>query len=228
MTPSVLVVDDETQLRDLLVYNLEREGFAVTACGDGDEALRLAVDRRPDVVVLDLMLPGTDGWQVLRQIRRTSDLPVLVLSARQEEVDRVLGLELGADDYVTKPFSVRELVARLRAILRRVQTSHRTGGRVVAVGDLHLDESTCEARVGDRPVRLTATEFQILWTLASSPGRVFSRQQLLDRVWGADFIGDPRTVDVHVRHLRAKLEADPGRPELLETVRGFGYRVAAP
>jgi two-component system alkaline phosphatase synthesis response regulator PhoP len=214
-------VDDEPGIRELVRFTLEREGFRVATAGEGWEALAMAKAERPDLVILDLMLPGLSGEEVCRALRAEMDVPVLMLTARKDESDRVMGLELGADDYVTKPFSPRELTARVRAILRR------TAGRAQpAVPDppLLVDAERRRVAVDGRPVDLTYTEFELLRTLNASPGRVFSRDELLSRVWGQEFFGDSRTVDVHIRHLREKLGEDPVHPRFIETVRGVGYR----
>jgi two-component system, OmpR family, alkaline phosphatase synthesis response regulator PhoP len=224
----VLVVDDEAPLRDLVRGYLEREGFAVLTTGDGLTALDLARRQAPDVVILDLMLPGLDGLEVCRRLRAFSAAYVLMLTARAEEIDRILGLEMGADDYLTKPFSPRELVARVRAMLRRP----RTGGPASAVeeppvtrcGDLVVDSARHEATLAGDVVALTAREFTLLAALSGNPGRVFTRAQLLERVWGGDYFGDDHVVDVHIANLRKKLGDDPAAPRYVETVRGAGYR----
>jgi DNA-binding response OmpR family regulator len=222
---TVLVVDDEPIVREVVVSYLRREGYRTLEAGDGTEARRLLESGEPRLVVLDLMLPEIDGLELCRWIRSRSDVPVIMLTARGEETDRIVGLELGADDYVTKPFSPRELAARVRAVLRRADG--RTDGRErrLAFGDLTVDASTREATKGGRPLALTAKEFDLLWFLASHPRRVFSREQLMDRVWGYSSAVDTGTVTVHVRRLRAKIESDPSRPTHLQTVWGVGYRL---
>jgi DNA-binding response OmpR family regulator len=222
---TVLVVDDEPIVREVVVSYLRRDGFRTLEAGDGDEARRLLEQGDPRLVVLDLMLPGTDGLQLCRWIRARSDVPVIMLTARGEETDRIVGLELGADDYVTKPFSPRELSARVRAVLRR--SDGRAGGRErrLEVGAVTIDAATREARKGADVLPLTAKEFDLLWFLSSHPRRVFSREQLMERVWGHATAVDTGTVTVHVRRLRAKIEADPSRPEHLQTVWGVGYRL---
>lgn len=222
MPAHVLVVDDEPAIVELVRFTLEREGFMVTVATDGWEGLSQARDLKPDLVVLDLMLPGLSGLEVCRALRAETDVPVLMLTARKEESDRVAGLELGADDYVTKPFSPRELAARVKAILRRARG--RTDGEAEADQGLSLDTERRRVTVDGQPVELTFTEFELLRTLKSSPGRAYSRDDLLSRVWGTDFYGDTRTVDVHIRHLREKLQEDPVKPRFIETVRGVGYR----
>jgi DNA-binding response OmpR family regulator len=222
---TVLVVDDEPIVREVVVSYLRREGYRTLEAGDGDRALELVERERPDLVVLDLMLPGTDGLSVCRRIRSRSDLPVIMLTARGEEADRIVGLELGADDYVTKPFSPRELAARVRTVLRRSSTPSARDERL-AFDELEIDASTREVTRAGKVVRLTAKEFDLLWFLASHPRRVFSRDQLMDRVWGYEAALDTGTVTVHVRRLREKIEPDASRPRYLETVWGVGYRFA--
>jgi two-component system alkaline phosphatase synthesis response regulator PhoP len=221
MRGKVLVVDDEPAIQELVRFALEREGFEVSVAQDGWAALAEAERVKPDLVVLDLMLPGLNGFEVCRALRATSDVPVLMLTARKEESDRIQGLDLGADDYVTKPFSPRELAARVKAILRRSRGSERETG---AEGGLVVDAERRRVLLDGQPVELTYTEFELLRVLAGHPGRVFTRDELLTRVWGADFYGDARTVDVHIRHLREKLHEDPVAPRFIETVRGVGYR----
>jgi two-component system alkaline phosphatase synthesis response regulator PhoP len=224
----ILVVDDEPSIRELVRFNLEKEGYAVIEAGDGPQALQLAQTQRPDLVLLDLMLPGVDGFTVCRRLNDTLGVPVIMLTARGEEVDRVLGLELGADDYVTKPFSPRELVARVKAVLRRSERApEHEAPAVVQAGPLRIDPAMRMVTVGTDRVELTPREFDLLTLLAGNPGRVFSRQFLLENLWGYDFLGDMRTVDVHIRHLRQKVEEDPANPVLIETVHGLGYRFMA-
>jgi DNA-binding response OmpR family regulator len=220
---TVLVVDDEPIVREVVVKYLRREGFRTLEAGDGDTARELVERERLDLVVLDLMLPGTDGLAICRWIRARSTLPVIMLTARGEEADRIVGLELGADDYVTKPFSPRELAARVRTVLRRAQPPTVQDERLT-FGELELDAGTREVRRASSPLKLTAKEFDLLWFLASHPRRVFSRDQLMDRVWGYEAALDTGTVTVHVRRLREKIEDDPSRPRRLETVWGAGYR----
>jgi len=220
---TVLVVDDEPIVRDVVVRYLEREGFATLEAGDGNVARHLIQRHSPSLVVLDVMLPGTDGLELCRWIRRESDLPVIMLTARGEEADRIVGLELGADDYVTKPFSPRELAVRVRTVLRRAQPATPKHERLAFDG-LEIDGPTREVTKDGEPVRLTAKEFDLLRFLASHPRQVFSRDQLMDRVWGYEAALDTGTVTVHVRRLREKIEADPSRPRFLQTVWGVGYR----
>ena len=221
---TVLVVDDEPIVREVVVRYLEREGYATLETGDGDDARALVERESPDLVVLDVMLPGTDGLELCRWIRSRSELPVIMLTARGEEADRIVGLELGADDYVTKPFSPRELAARVRTVLRRTRASGQHSQRL-AFGEIELDAETREVRRGGVEVRLTAKEFDLLWFLASHPRRVFGRDQLMSRVWGYEAALDTGTVTVHVRRLREKIEADPSDPQHLQTVWGVGYRI---
>ena len=220
---TVLVVEDESVVREVVVKYLHREGYRTLEAGDGDTACTLVEREAPDLVVLDLMLPGTDGLAVCRWIRSRSEVPVIMLTARGEEADRIVGLELGADDYVTKPFSPRELAARVKSVLRRARQPPPPDARLVFDG-LELDAATREVLKSGEPLKLTAKEFDLLWFLASHPRHVFSRDQLMDRVWGYDAAVDTGTVTVHVRRLRAKTEDDPSRPRRLETVWGVGYR----
>jgi DNA-binding response OmpR family regulator len=220
---TVLVVEDEPLVREVVVKYLRREGYRTVEAGDGVAACELVEREQPDLVVLDLMLPGQDGLSVCRWIRSRSDVPVIMLTARGEEADRIVGLELGADDYVTKPFSPRELSARVRTVLRRVRPQQALDGRL-AFDDLVIDAAAREVLKADRPLRLTAKEFDLLWFLASHPRHVFSRDQLMDRVWGYEAAVDTGTVTVHMRRLRAKIEDDPSHPRHLETVWGVGYR----
>jgi DNA-binding response OmpR family regulator len=220
---TVLVVDDEPIVREVVVRYLRSEGYRTIEAADGDVACELVERERPDLVVLDLMLPGTDGLAVCRWIRARFELPVIMLTARVEEADRIVGLELGADDYVTKPFSPRELAARVKTVLRRSRSPAVVDARL-AFGDLEIDGSAREVRRAGAALKLTAKEFDLLWFMASNPRHVFSRDQLMDRVWGYEAAFDTGTVTVHVRRLREKIERDPSRPEHLETVWGVGYR----
>ena len=223
---TVLVVDDEPIVREVVVRYLEREGYRTLEAADGDAARDALVRTSPDLVVLDVMLPGTDGLELCRWIRSTSQLPVIMLTARGEEADRIVGLELGADDYVTKPFSPRELAARVKSVLRRSDRRDESVDRL-EFGDVELDLATREVRKAGIELRLTAREFDLLWFLASHPRRVFSRDQLMASVWGYTAAFDTGTVTVHVRRLREKVEDDPAAPRYLETVWGVGYRLAA-
>jgi two-component system response regulator RegX3 len=219
----VLVVEDEPSYRETLAYMLGREGFDVVEAADGAEGLA-AYDRSgADIVLLDLMMPGIPGTEVCRQLRQRGPVPVIMLTARDSEIDKVVGLELGADDYVTKPFSHRELVARIRAVLRRGQDVELVP-EVVEAGGVRMDVERHEVAVDGQPVRLALKEFELLEMLLRNAGRVMTRGQLIDRIWGADYVGDTKTLDVHVKRLRTKIETDPGNPEHLLTVRGLGYK----
>jgi DNA-binding response OmpR family regulator len=222
--PHALVVDDEPPLVRLLSAYLEREGFAVSTAADGEQAIRLAQERRPDVVVLDLMLPGIDGIEVCRRIRTFSDAYIVMLSARAEETDKIVGLSTGADDYVTKPFSPGELVARIRAMLRRPRAAAETP-EARRLGDLVIDPIAREVTRDGQPVSLTRLEFDLLDALSGQPRVAFSRRQLLERVWGSDWFGDEHVVDVHIANLRRKLGDDPADPRYVTTLRGVGYRL---
>jgi len=219
----VLVVDDEDSVRELIELYLKKEGFEVIHARDGREALRLNGQHHPDLIVLDLMLPGLDGWEVCRQIRSSHQVPIIMLTARTEEVDRIVGLELGADDYVVKPFSPRELVARVKAVLRR-GTSAAEEAETLAFLGLRIDRVQHRVEVNGEEVHLTPTEFRLLWCLASRPGRVFSRAELLDRIWGYDSESDARTVDVHIKRLRQKTQAAESQSFTISTVWGLGYK----
>ena len=221
---TILVVDDEPIVREVVVRYLQRDGFTTLEACDGDDARALLEGSSPDLVVLDVMLPGTDGLELCRWIRSRSELPVILLTARGEEADRIVGLELGADDYVTKPFSPRELAARVRTVLRRTQPAERSDERRT-FGDVEIDAATRDVRKSGTPVQLTAREFDLLWFLAGNPRRVFSRDQLMGRVWGYEAAVDTGTVTVHVRRLREKVESDLSNPRHLETVWGVGYRL---
>jgi DNA-binding response OmpR family regulator len=226
----ILLVDDEQSVQTLLAYPLRKDGFEVVAAHDGREALDRFAEQRFDLVVLDIMLPKLDGIEVCRRMRTRSQVPIIMLTAKDDEIDKVLGLEMGADDYITKPFSVREFRSRVRAALRR---SEMGGGRLapdepIAAGDLRIDFERRVVEVRSDRVRLTYVEFEILAALALAPGRVMTRENLLEHVWGDSAYRDPRTIDVHIRHLREKLEVDPRAPEYLFTVRGVGYRFRDP
>lgn len=221
----VLVVDDEKTLVKALSFNLEKEGFRVEQAYDGEEALKKVFEIKPDIVVLDLMLPEVDGFEVCRRIRKKLEVPIIMLTARSEDIDKVLGLELGADDYLTKPFNSRELVARIKAILRRSTVRDEEARKLIQIGKLQVDLLQHRVRLGEQEVSLTSKEFALLSFLAANAGNVYSREQLLEQVWGYDYYGDVRTVDVHIRHLREKLEKDPGNPELIITVWGTGYKI---
>jgi DNA-binding response OmpR family regulator len=224
--PRILLVDDEDSVQKLLSYPLRREGYEVVSALDGREALDRMRDGDFDLVVLDVMLPKVDGFDVCRQIRAASAVPIIMLSAKAEEIDKVVGLELGADDYITKPFSLREFRSRVKAVLRRAELIRTDEPREepIELGELRVDFERRQVEARGDPVRLTYVEFEIVAALARNPGRVFSRAQLLERVWGDSSYRDPRTIDVHIRHLREKLEREPKNPQLILTVRGVGYR----
>jgi DNA-binding response OmpR family regulator len=219
----VLLVEDDPSIREVAALGLQGAGFRVTATADGRDGLSRALRDAFDVVVLDVMLPSLDGFEVCREIRKHSGVPIIMLTARADTVDVVVGLESGADDYVTKPFEMAELVARVRAVLRRAAAGPPEA--VVVVGALEIDPSSFSARKSGRDLSLTATEFRLLLEMARRPGQVFTRELLLQRVWGYDYLGDSRLVDVAVQRLRAKVEDDPAHPSLIRTVRGVGYRV---
>jgi DNA-binding response OmpR family regulator len=220
----ILVVDDDRNIVDLVRLYLERDGYRVLVAYDGLEALKLARQRRPDLIVLDLLLPEVDGLDVCRILQTESDVPIIMLTAKTTEEDKLIGLELGADDYVTKPFSPRELVARVRAVLRRVGQEAPQGPTEIHFADLVIDRRSHEVRVRDEVVNLTPTEFRLLEVLAEEPGRAFTRLELLDRVFGYDFEGFERTIDVHVKNLRKKIEQNPRQPIYVQTVYGVGYK----
>jgi DNA-binding response OmpR family regulator len=223
---TILLVDDEDAVQKLLAYPLERDGFRVVQARDGEEALERFGHEQVDLVVLDLMLPKVDGLEVCKRLRAESSVPIIMLTARDDELDKVLGLELGADDYITKPFSIREFRSRVRALLRRAATAPAPGhpDELIESDGLRIDLGTREVEANGRPVQLTYVEFELLRTLAAHAGRVYTREQLLQALWGGSDYREPRTIDVHVRHLREKLERDPGEPEFILTVRGVGYR----
>lgn len=221
----ILLIEDETGIAEPLVYQLEKAGFSVVWSPDGQEGLDRFHAEGADLVLLDLMLPGMPGEDVCREIRKTSDVPVIMLTAKDEEVDKVVGLEIGADDYVTKPFSTRELIARVNAVLRRGTSGAPTDALVA--GDIRLDPERREVTVGGKQVHLPKKEFDLLELLMENAGRVVTRETLIDRVWGSDYFGDMRTLDVHIKRLRAKTEQDPGDPAHLLTVRGVGYKFVA-
>jgi DNA-binding response OmpR family regulator len=231
MPEVILVVEDEPALQETLVYNLARQGYTVHAAGDGQSAITTARQVAPQLVVLDLMLPVLDGFEVCRILRQETSVPILMLTARDDEIDRVIGLEIGADDYLTKPFSMREFLARVKALLRRVRldreakgSQEKTSGEVLQFGNLALDLARREVRLDDKPIPMKPKEYELLLFLARHRGQVLSRELILERVWGWDFSGGSRTVDVHVRWLREKIEPDPAAPARILTVRGAGYR----
>jgi two-component system response regulator RegX3 len=232
---TVLVVEDEDSFVDALVVGLEREGFRVRVARDGAEALDVFAAVRPDIVLLDVMLPKLSGIDVCRELRRTSTVPIIMVTAKASEIDTVVGLEVGADDYVTKPYRLRELVARIRAVLRRRSEGAAHGGpeahglsSALEVGDVALDEERHEVVVRGEPVTLPLKEFELLTVLLANAGRVLTRDVLIDRVWGSDYVGDTKTLDVHVKRLRAKVEPDPRNPSRIVTIRGLGYKYEPP
>lgn len=230
---TILIVDDEQHIVDILVYNLEKEGYNTLQANDGLTAVDIALNQKPDLILLDIMLPKMDGLAVCKRIRHTLNVPILMLTAKDEEIDKILGLELGADDYVTKPFSVRELMARIKANLRKAEAStainntREENTNKIVVGDLSLDLDKFEVKVKDEVVDLTLREFEVLKYLANQPGQVITREVLLEKVWGYEYYGDIRTVDVTVRRIREKIEKDTSAPKILITKRGVGYYIAS-
>jgi DNA-binding response OmpR family regulator len=224
LTKKILVVEDEPTLSATLKYNLERDGYTVWAAADGEAGLASARKNRPDLIVLDIMLPGLDGLEVCRILRKEMSVPVLMLTAKSEEIDKVVGLEIGADDYVTKPFSTRELLARIKALLRRAETHPDDRNETLSSGPITVDHRRRQAFRNSNALPLKPKEYDLLSFLMSNRGRAFTRDQLLNQIWGYDFVGDSRTVDVHVRWLREKIEDEPSKPVRLITVRGVGYR----
>ena len=224
----ILVVDDEKDIVDLIAYNLEKEGFSISRAHDGETALKMIWSDKPDLVILDLMLPGVQGLDICKLVRKkpeTADLPIIMLTAKSDEIDRVLGLEFGADDYITKPFSVRELVARIRAVLRRAKPAYAGEKHdIFEFNGLQVDYGSYEVIRDGKKLDLSPTEIKLLIFFTRNPGRVFSRDQILDHVWGDEAFVEPRTVDVHIRRLRSQLEKDPENPEFVLTVRGIGYK----
>ncbi len=231
---TILIVDDEQHIVDILVYNLEKEGYNTLQANDGLTAVDVALSQKPDLILLDIMLPKMDGLAVCKKIRHTLNVPILMLTAKDEEIDKILGLELGADDYVTKPFSVRELMARIKANLRKVELSTNSAETAkegntnkIIVGELSLDLDKFEVKVSGEVVDLTLREFEVLKYLANQPGQVITREVLLEKVWGYEYYGDIRTVDVTVRRIREKIEKDTSAPKILITKRGVGYYIAS-
>jgi len=226
MTHRILVVDDEPSVTDLLAYNLRKALYDVQVAADGRAALRLAGEFQPDLILLDLMIPEVDGLDVCRELRKTSNVPVIMITARGEEIDRVIGLELGADDYVVKPFSVRELMARIKAVLRRAQNDNTEPSTIISgAGGLRMDVERRVVTVADSAIELTRLEFDLLHRLLINPGRVLTRERLLEQAWGYDYVGDTRAVDSAVKRLRAKLRAASPEADCIESVRGLGYRI---
>jgi DNA-binding response OmpR family regulator len=227
-TKKILVVDDEKLIADSLRYSLRKEGYEVVVAHDGQEAIERARREDPDLIVLDLMLPGVDGLEVCRTIRQESIVPIIMLTARGEEMDRVIGLEIGADDYLVKPFSFRELLARIRAALRRASYAESPAEEVLVIGEISLDMASHRVLRSGQEVELTRKEYDLLQVLMENAGRVVARNDIIDRVWDTDWVGDTRTLDVHIRWLREKIEDNPSKPRYIQTVRGVGYRFATP
>ncbi len=223
----VLVVDDETPIVEAVAYSLRKEGYQALTAGDAEQCIDLTRREKPDLIILDVMLPSASGFDICRMLRKQSAVPIIMLTARAEETDRVVGLELGADDYITKPFSMRELMARVKSVLRRSANGEADRHSLVEVGELTIDPGKYEVHVGEKRVELSPKEFDLLLFLATHAGQVFTRQALLDRVWGADAYVEDRTVDVHIRWLREKIEEEPSKPVRLLTVRGVGYKCSA-
>lgn len=236
---TILIVDDEKTIVDMLVYNLQKEGYNTLEAGDGEEGVDIALNQKPDLVLLDIMLPKMDGLAVCKRIRQSLNIPILMISARDEEIDKILGLELGADDYITKPFSVRELMARVKANLRKAEITAKSmensedkdnldsNANIIVVGDLSLDLNKFEVKIRGEIIDLTLREFEVIKYLANQPGQVVTRETLLEKVWGYEYYGDIRTVDVTVRRIREKIEKDTSNPKILITKRGVGYYIAS-
>jgi two-component system response regulator VicR len=236
---TILIVDDEKTIVDMLVYNLQKEGYNTLEANDGEQAVSVALAEKPDLVLLDIMLPKMDGLAVCKRIRQSLNIPILMISAKDEEIDKILGLELGADDYITKPFSVRELMARVKANLRKAEITSKSmenqkdekesekNSKTITVGDLSLDLNKFEVKVRGEIMDLTLREFEVLKYLANQPGQVVTRETLLEKVWGYEYYGDIRTVDVTVRRIREKIEKDTSNPKILITKRGVGYYIAS-
>jgi two-component system response regulator RegX3 len=221
----VLVVEDEQSLREALVFFLEKEGHQVSVAADGEEAIRVFESAGADIILLDLMLPKIDGNQVCKQIRQSSNVPIIMLTAKDSEIDKIVGLEIGADDYVTKPYSTRELLARINAVLRRQVEPPITADSVLIAGELRLDSDRHVVTLNGNPLTLPLKEFELLELLMENVNRVLTRGQIIDRVWGSNYFGDTKTLDVHIKRLRSKVEEDPARPKYIQTVRGLGYKL---
>ena len=223
MEKTILVVEDEKAIADILIFNLQREGYQTLEANDGKTGLQLALEKKPDLILLDVMLPMMDGFEVCRHVRKKSEVPIIMLTAREEESDKVLGLELGADDYITKPFSMRELMARIKANMRRIPENKENSDRTVLGKRLTISAERGEVCKDGKPIELTVREFELLQYLSSEPGKVFSREELMHQVWGYEYYGDLRAVDVAIRRLREKMEDEPAAPAYIMTKRGMGY-----
>jgi two-component system, OmpR family, response regulator RegX3 len=221
----VLVVEDEQSLREALVFFLEKEGHDVSVAVDGEEAIKVFENSGADIILLDLMLPKLDGNQVCKQIRQSSNVPIIMLTAKDSEIDKIVGLEIGADDYITKPYSTRELLARIKAVLRRQVEPPLSAGSVLIAGELRLDSDRHVVTLNGNPLTLPLKEFELLELLMENVNRVLTRGQIIDRVWGSNYFGDTKTLDVHIKRLRSKVEEDPARPKYIQTVRGLGYKL---
>jgi DNA-binding response OmpR family regulator len=232
MAKRILIIDDEPMILEAVSYNLKQEGYEVISANNGETGLQLAKTETVDLILLDLMLPGINGMDICRILRQSSEVPIIMVTAKEGEIDRVLGLELGADDYITKPFSMRELIARVRTVLKRMNSKSESGteplkpSQITVIDDIKIDWPGHEVTIKGQPVNLSSKEFELLRILANHPGQVLTREQLLNLIWGNDFYGDDRTVDVHIRWLREKLEDNPSEPKYILTVRGVGYKFA--
>ncbi|MEW5718506.1 MAG: response regulator transcription factor [Chloroflexota bacterium] len=226
MAQKILIVDDEKLIVDSVKYGLQKEGYATVIAFDGEQAVAKARDEKPDLILLDVQLPKKDGWAVVREIRTESRVPIIMLTARSEEMDKVLGLELGADDYLVKPFGMRELLARVRAALRRATEYGEPTPHPIQIGDVEIDPHSHRVTCRGTTIELTRKEYDLLHVLMAQPGKAIARNDLIDKVWQTDWVGDTRTLDVHIRWLREKIERDPGKPRYIQTVRGVGYRFA--
>ena len=227
--PQILVVDDEPVFRDTLAFNLRRDGFDVTTAADGLSAVEAFQKTEPDLILLDLMLPGISGIEVCKRVREVSSVPIIMVTAKDDEIDKVVGLEVGADDYLTKPYSYRELLARIRAVLRRSQADLAPAGasEILRAGRIEMDTEAHEVRVAGKKIQMPLREFELLELFLNNPDRVLTRNQILDRIWGLNYIGDTKTLDVHVKRIRSKIEEDPAHPSALVTVRGLGYKLVS-